>query len=131
MASWLSRLFTVPRKQRDDLNSNPLFHFAAQELRSLAISAAQGAVDNHVSDPGMADAIKASIEQEVQSAIPIPDHVHAAAAVNPEGLLVPMKTAQDLENLAVPSPQWGAPQNMQPEPPPGPEVTGPGEDPTL
>jgi hypothetical protein len=83
-------MFTIPRAQREQLNANPIVHFVAGLVQAAAISTAQGVVDQHVSDPALAEAIKAGIESQVKAHIPVPD-VNSASPLNlrPLAPLVP------------------------------------------
>ena len=92
MSNWLSRMFTIPRKRREELAKIPAIDHLAQEIRDLAIAVAQGAVDAHVSDPGLSEALKAEIALQIGHAIPVPPQAVALPNVPaPLTGLIPMQ----------------------------------------
>lgn len=126
MSNWLARMFTIPRKEREKLAQIPGIHALGGAVQALAIAAAQHAVDEHVSDPEVAERLKDAIEAHVAHAIPVPA---AAAHQSPMAQLAEAAVEglidAGIQKLTAPTPASPAPPWAAAHLAPGPTHPGP------
>lgn len=76
MSNWLARMFTVPKKDRDKINTtleqNPELLAFVNMIKSVATGAAVSAATDHISDPLAHAAAAVAITTAVERAVPTP-----------------------------------------------------------
>lgn len=102
MSNWLSRLFTVPRHDREKINKtleeNPQLLAFVNLIKSVAVGAAVEAATSHISDPTAHTAAAIAISTAVERAVPTPHETPETAAA-----LVPGPGVQNISTSMSPT----------------------------